>query len=130
MNAAVARSYDDLNDSILSSQYDDLIRRRRSALDGEYKLLWAILGEAIKNYLANMECSTSNQRAAFAEVRRWFRPAKDKLQGLFTFQTICELLGVNPDLLLRRLESVRVNDLPKRRCRRDSRTNTFGHLAA
>lgn len=128
MNVPIGLSSGDFNDSILPSQYNDLIRRRSAGLEGEYRLLWAVLEEAIRSYLANMDCSTPNQSRAFGEVNSWLRPAKDKLPGLFSFQTICDLLDINSGLLLRGLESIRVSDLPRRR--RGARTVRLGRLAA
>ena len=34
---------EDLNDSILPSQYNDLTRRRSPVAEGKYRLLWAVL---------------------------------------------------------------------------------------
>jgi hypothetical protein len=71
-----------------------------------------VLEDAIQSYLANMDRSTRNRRIAFEEVHRWFRP--DEPRGSFAFQTICDLLGIDSDPLIKGLESIRGRDLPMR----------------
>jgi hypothetical protein len=130
MNEPVDVSFGDSNNPLLPSQYNDLFRRRSSVHDGECRLLWAVLQDAIRRYLANIECLTPNQRSEFEEVRRWFRPGKGhQPRRLFAFETVCDLLGINSDLLLRGLDSICVSDLPKRG-RRDAGTTRLGRQAA
>jgi hypothetical protein len=117
MNTVAAPTFEDFTGSLLlPSQYNDLVRRRSVVLDGEYRLLWAVLNDAIWSYLANMDCSTRNRRLAFEEVRGWLRP-HGKARGLFAFQTICDLLGIDSGRLLHALESIPLGDLPTRRHR-------------
>jgi hypothetical protein len=40
----------DKPNAILSSQFNDLMRRRSSAFEGAHRLLWAVLENAIKSY--------------------------------------------------------------------------------
>jgi hypothetical protein len=125
VSAPIDLSFED--GSILPSQYNDLYRRPR--FDGEHRLLWAVLEEAIRNYLANADCSTPNQRTAFQEVCNWFQAADHQLQGPFSFESICDLLQIDSGLLLKGLESIRASDLPKRRDRSIGRTTRVGRLA-
>jgi hypothetical protein len=104
----------DLNDSILPSQYNDLVRGRPSALPGEHRLLWAVLEMAVRSYVANVSRSTVNQRREFAEVRSWFLAEPDPTQGLFAFRTICEFLDIDSGRLVRGLELISAGKLPKR----------------
>jgi hypothetical protein len=108
VNEAVDYSSDSSN-PILPSQYNDLIRRRSLALAGEYRLLWAVLESAIEGYLANQTCATAKQREAFEEVYDWFHTSPDQGRGLFAFPTICDLLGIDPGMLLKGLDSIRNN---------------------
>ena len=85
-------------------------------LDGEHHLLWAVLEDAIRTYLASSDCSTPTRRRAFAEVRSWFRAPKTVAPDLFCFRNICELLGIESDRLLNGLEAMRAkNELCTRR---------------
>ncbi len=104
----------DLNDSILPSQYNDLVRGRPSDLPGEHRLLWAVLEMAVRSYVANLRCATVDQRQEFQEVSRWFLAEPDPTQGLFAFRTICEFLDIDSARLVRGLESISAGKLPKR----------------
>ena len=74
MNAPVSVPLGEFNDCILASQYNDMVKRRSRILEGEPRLLWAVLEEAIRSYLSNMKCLTANQCSEFEEVRHWFCP--------------------------------------------------------
>ena len=117
VNPHIDLSFEGSRGSVLPSQYGDLYRRHR--FNGEHRLLCAVLEEAIKNYLSNTKRSTREQRTDFEEVRNWFHVGKEKLQGLFSFRSICDLLEIDSGLLLN--ESIRPNDLPKRSTGRASR---------
>ena len=105
-------SLEDCHGSIALSQYNALQRRRQ--FTPEHRLLCAVLEEAIRNYLAITECSTRRQQTEFKEVRNWFERREGQRQGVFSFQSICDLLEIDSGLILKRLESVRADDLPRR----------------
>src|SRR5271165_5652942 len=65
-------------------------------MNGEHRLLCAILEGAIGGYLANMECSTGRQRDAFREVCDWFLPASEDACSPVAFQALCDLLDIPP----------------------------------
>jgi hypothetical protein len=93
--------------------------RRRAMSDGESRLMFAVLQDAIRAYLTNMSGRTHPQRERFREVEAWFgesRPDSGR-QGLFGFETLCEALGIKPDVLRRRLATIRIGELPTRRHR-------------
>ena len=92
---------------IVPSQYNDLVRRRSAGFEGERRLLWAVLQNAINIYLANMRCATGKQRDEFEEVCGWFRPSEEQRGRLFSFETICDLLEFDAHLLLKGIESIR-----------------------
>jgi len=106
---------DEFNDAVLPCQFNDLIRRRSSRFNGEYRLLWAVLEDAIRDYLVNAKCANPKQRKAFDEVRAWFFPPLGIPHDLFGFEGVCEALGIDSDALRRRLARLRVQDLPMRR---------------
>ena len=93
-------------DTILPAQYNELIRRRSDGINGESRLLWAVLEDAITTYMANRSCSSPTQRRTFAEVERWFRPSRKQPKALFQFETVCELLQLDARRLLDNLESI------------------------
>jgi hypothetical protein len=100
-------SYPGYSGSILPSQYNDLLRRSSAGFEGERRLLWAVLQDAIDTYLANMACSTEKQRKAFEEIQSWFHPSGGQSDSLFSFETICDLLEIDIRLLVNGLESRR-----------------------
>ena len=105
MSQAIEFTPAELNDFILRCQYNDLTRRRTRSLDGEYRLLWAVLEDAIRTYLANSTHSNPTQSRIFEEVRSWFESARNQ-EGLFGFESICGLLEIDPGRLLKGLKSV------------------------
>lgn len=121
-------SFEDSNGPILPAQYNDLIRRRSPNLEGEYRLLWAVLEQAIRSYLRNLDCATPRQRGEFEEVRRWFQPVREqsRRQGLFAFRVICDLLDIDAERLFGKLESLRATASQ----RRGGRHSRGGELAA
>ena len=115
MDTSIEFASEDLNGSILPLQYNDLLRRRSTVADGEYRLLWSVLEDAMRSYLVNRGRSNPTQRKSFEEVRSWFEPANES-RSLFAFETICDLLGVDSGRLLKGLKSLDARDLlPRRR---------------
>jgi|SRR5215472_8729533 len=110
MTQATDSFLDHSTGSILPSQYNDLVRRRSPGFEGERRLLWAVLEDAIDTYLANMRCATAKQRDEFEEVCGWFRPPEDQRGRLFSFETICDLLEIDARLLLKDIEAIRARE--------------------
>jgi len=101
--------------AILPVQYFDLINRRKF-LNGERRLLLAVLEEALRTYLSNLKGRSREQRIRFAEVHCWFySPCRP--QSLFAFESVCDLLGIAPGILRTRLTSISLRDLPSRHLR-------------
>jgi hypothetical protein len=127
MKPAIEFAPEDFNDSILPSQYNDLVRRRAPLNDGEYRLLWAVLEDAIRSYLANRKWSNPIQRMKFEEVRSWFEPSQAEPRSGLSFQTICDLLGIDRGQLLKGLKSLNGGEFPRRRHRltRNARPRTL-----
>jgi hypothetical protein len=111
---------DDSTGPILPSQYNDLVRRRSGGFEGERRLLWAVLENAIDTYLANVHCTTAKQRDEFDEVNAWFSMRQKQQGELFSFRTICDMLEIDGRLLLTRMESI---------CERETRANVWPSAA-
>jgi hypothetical protein len=73
-----------------------------------------VLEEALRTYLTNLKGRSREQRIRFAEVHCWFYSPCDR-QSLFAFESVCDLLGIAPGILRRRLTSISLRDLPSRR---------------
>jgi hypothetical protein len=85
--------------------------------EGERCLLLAVLEDAIRCYAANLNARTRQQRLIFAEVHNWFYPRHKAEQRVpISFESVCDLLGIETEALRRRLNSIHIADLP-RSCR-------------
>jgi hypothetical protein len=125
-----ASSCEEFSSAVLPSQFNDLIRRRPSNSGGEYRLLWAVLEDAIRTYLSNVNGAGLRQRDAFDEVREWFFAERQAGDGLFGFHSICDALDIAaPDILLA-LSKLQIRDLPMRRYNRALRIARVPRIAA
>jgi len=90
---------------LLPAQYNSLVRSTRYEVsEGERCLLQAVLEDAIHTYLSHRNARTRLRRLRFLETRQWFEERGDYFaRGLFAYETLCEVLGIEPDLLRERL---------------------------
>ncbi|MGH7905944.1 MAG: hypothetical protein ACREP6_04895 [Candidatus Binataceae bacterium] len=94
--------------SVLPIQYYDIISRSRVCA-GERRLMLAVLEDAIRCYLNNMNHPSPENQEAFVEVKEWFNAIDG--QGAFAYRNLCEALDIEPDNLKRQLESIRTGHL-------------------
>lgn len=102
---------------LLPGQYVDLVRRNH-VIEGELKLLLAVLEDAIRCYLRNVNAKDGERRRDFVEVRNWFDAggvAAARRADIFSFDNLCAALGIEPRSLLARLRILTIADLPSRR---------------
>jgi hypothetical protein len=100
---------------LLPGQYADLVRRNH-VIEGELKLLLAVLEDAIRCYLRYAEVKGGERRREFIEVRNWFEGARAGARGdIFSFENLCAALSIEPQILLARLQILTIGDLPSRR---------------
>jgi hypothetical protein len=98
---------------LLPGQYADLIRRNQT-IQGEFKLLLAVLEDAIRCYLRSVNAKDRERHPDFVEVRDWFE-AGARRADIFSFDHLCAALGIEPRGLLERLRTLTIRDLPSRR---------------
>ena len=97
---------------LMPQQYYDLITRRR-LIDGERRLMFAVFEDAIRSYVMCLSSKSQARRREFEEVRSWM-----DLRGhhsVFSFDSLCDLFEIEPDLLRSQLGKMRSSDLPRRR---------------
>jgi hypothetical protein len=102
---------------LLPGQYVDLVRRNH-VIEGELKLLLAVLEDAIRCYLRNVNAKDGERRRDFNEVRHWCEAsgrASGRRADIFSFDNLCSALGIEPRGLLARLRLLTLTDLPSRR---------------
>src|SRR5271170_709334 len=98
---------------LLPVQYADLVRRNH-VIEGELKLLLAVLEDAIRCYLRNVNAKDGERRRDFVEVRNWFEGggrAGARRPDIFSFDNLCAALGIEPRCLLERLRILTLGDL-------------------
>ena len=88
--------------------------RRNHVIEGELKLLLAVLEDAIRCYLRNVNAQDGERRRDFIEVRNWFE-GNGRARDIFSFENLCAALGIEPRILLARMRILTIGDLPSRR---------------
>jgi len=88
------------NDSSVSGQYFDTMRRSEH-LEPEKALLIALLEDAIDNYRKLTATRDRQGKEQFREAEAWIMARDDK--WIFGFDSVCELLGLDPDYIRRGL---------------------------
>ncbi|HLH77540.1 MAG TPA: hypothetical protein VKV28_12095 [Candidatus Binataceae bacterium] len=87
---------------VLPEQYYDLYGRGTCSNDGEHRLAFAVLADAVACYLKYREARSRKARLRFDEVAYWMRsPSR---QGIYSYLNLCDLLGIEGRQLLRALE--------------------------
>lgn len=76
-------------------------------MTGELRLMAAVLEDAIQSYLRNFDARGALNRIEFVEVQRWFNARNQ--QGLFTFESVCCVLGIDGGLLRRSVRMLAVD---------------------
>ena len=102
-------------DFLVPVQFFDLTRRR-STLDGETRLVFAVLEDAVRCYVKTVNSSRRYDREQFDEVQRWFH-AEAGIHSPFSFEYVCDVLGIEPVSLRGRLGLLSANDLPTKQMR-------------
>jgi hypothetical protein len=102
-------------DFLVPAQFYDLTRRR-AALNGETRLVFAVLEDAVRCYVKNANATRRSQREAFEEAARWFDAAAGP-HNPFSFGYICDVLGVDPDFLRTQIKRLGPRDLPTKQMR-------------
>ncbi|HZC46411.1 MAG TPA: hypothetical protein VE243_08035, partial [Candidatus Acidoferrum sp.] len=85
---------------LLPGQYADLVRRNH-VIEGELKLLLAVLEDAIRCYFRNANSKDGERRRDFIEVRSWFEGGISGARrgDIFSFENLCAALGIEPRCL-------------------------------
>ena len=89
-------------DTLLPEQYLDTFRRKVH-LEPEKKLLLAILEDAIACYQKYTFARDGKGKALFREAESWVGEKGN--EAVFSFDSVCEMLGFDPEYLRRGLET-------------------------
>src|SRR5215467_6229438 len=85
---------------ILPSQYYDFSGGHR--LTGEQRLMLALLADAINVYQQGAVSRSTRKRMLYVDSERWIM-ADGPSRHAFSFETVCECLGINPAVLRKRM---------------------------
>ena len=105
-------------DMVLAPQFFATLRRQGPRKRGEWQLIVAVLEDAVscyqKYFLARDNCG----RRLFREAYEWIMLSEGTLAAdddapAFTFEYICEVLGLEPDYIRRGLQNWRQQQLAK-----------------
>lgn len=83
-------------DILLPNQYFAAFRRGR-AVEGERRLMLAVLEDAVDSYRKYALARDPREQACFLEAREWFF-STDR-SWLFAFENICDVLEMNAEYL-------------------------------
>jgi hypothetical protein len=88
------------SDLILPCQYCDI--SSGYGLSGEQRLMLALLTDALNVYQKGALSRLTRLRRLYVDAERWI--LADRAHGnAFSFTTVCDALGINPELLRRRI---------------------------
>lgn len=104
-------------DIILPTQHFAAIQRKKFP-SGEHRLLVALIQDAIECFQKHMHARDAKRRQLFLDAQGWIGSEDDR--GVFSFNNVCMLLGMNPDYIRQGLAnwSEQSKDLPRSQRRR------------
>lgn len=100
---------------IIPVQYSDPVAVRIQS-SGEYRLLWAILEDAIDCYFRYADMLTVNAQEQFRDAQSWIESSEE--EWLCSFNSICRHFQIDPSYLRRGLR----NRLASKRARHEVAT--------
>lgn len=99
-------------DALIPTQYLETFKRK-THLEGERKLMLAILEDALRCFQKCHFARDKKGKTLFREVEEWIMDETD--DQIFSFVNICESLQINPDYLRRGLLKWSEKQLEKRK---------------
>ena len=102
-------------DIVVPAQFFATLPRQAPSKRGEYRLLVAVLQEAIDCFQENAHATNKWRQRRFDEVRHWItgedpdaiRHSEDQVPGL-SFEYVCDVLGLDAAYLRRGLQQWRM----------------------
>jgi hypothetical protein len=117
-------------DVITPEQYYDT-RRDDSANAPVRRLMMAVLEDALRCFQNNADAKGGPRKRLFAEAEQWL--CNEGGDGPFSFDTVCETLGIEPQFLrsgLREWRSQQLAGISRRRLARRSPVVRSGKISA
>ena len=83
-------------DTLLASQFFGALRRK-PAMDGERRLMSAVLEDAVNCFRKQVHATDPKARQLFREAEQWITATDES--WFFSFVNVCDMLDLNPDWL-------------------------------
>jgi hypothetical protein len=119
-------------DILTPAQYYDGVQRDDPGTQAIKRLLSAVLADAVRCFQTYAKSSSRPARRIFAETEAWISDCSAR--GPFTFEVICETLGIEPGRLRNRLREWRVQQAggmnPRRLGKRRSPVRSVGPVGS
>jgi len=96
-------------DVLATAEFTD--HRARAALDRERLLMYAVLEDALSCYRQYAGSRLPRTRQLHQEARDWV--ASEDRSSLFAFQTICEALEIDPNMIRGKLRAWEARHAPR-----------------
>ena len=117
-------------DVLTPEQYYDS-RRDDSAIAPVKRLMMAVLEDALRCFQNNADAKNGPRKRLFQEAEQWL--CGDNGDGPFSFETVCETLGIEPGFLragLREWRQQQLTGVSTRRLARRSPVVRTGRISA
>jgi hypothetical protein len=114
-------------DIILPAQHFAAIQRKKFP-SGEHRLLVALIQDAIECFQKHMHARDAKRRQLFLDAQGWIDSDDDR--GVFSFNNVCMLLGMNPEYVRQGLAewTEKSRDLPRAERRRPVSERTVARI--
>jgi hypothetical protein len=83
--------------------------RRKHLLPGEERLVLSVLEDAVDCFMKYIDASTTKGQRLFRDAEMWI--ALEDKKWVFSFDNVCEALGIDPDYLRRGLREWKIRRL-------------------
>lgn len=101
-------------DVLLPIQYFASLKRKRFS-SGEHRLLIAIMQDAVECFQKHIHARDSKRRQLYLDAESWI--SSEDYSGTFSFNNVCDLLGMSPEYLRQGLIDWRDRERSRRRGR-------------
>jgi hypothetical protein len=101
-------------DAVLPAQFYPA-RRNSASAEPILRLMGSVLADAVRSFQRNFGSHQREKRQQFSEARFWI--FEDKRDGPFSFEDVCDTLGIDPhrlrELIVRWEKNRRPGDEPR-----------------
>jgi len=99
-------------DILLPAEYSETVRRKVSS-EAEKRLMLAVLEDAVQCFQDNVSARSGRGKRLFEEAEEWILETNS--DWVFSFESICEVLGFNPQYVRQGLLRWKEKNLLKHR---------------